>query len=149
MGRTEPQIAETDEDIARCFTAMHQLRPHLVRDEFVSRIRRQQEDGFRLAYLAIDGHIVAVAGYRISEKLSSGRFLFVDDLVTDEMHRSQGYGARLLDWLRKQAIAAGCGRLQLDTAVNRKDAQRFYDREGMRVVGYHYEMTIGGAELGA
>src|SRR5438045_3605745 len=134
------RIAESDEEIAACFSVMAELRPHLVAEEFVSRVRRQQTGSYRLAYIAVDGRPVAVTGYRISEKLSAGRFLFVDDLVTDEAFRSKGHGARLLTWLREVASAAGCTRLQLDTGVQRKDAQRFYAREGMSLVGYHYEV---------
>jgi GNAT superfamily N-acetyltransferase len=140
---TDPRIAQTDADIVSCFDTIHQLRSHLSLDEFLARVRRQQKDGYRLACIVADGRVVATAGYRISEKLSCGRFLFVDDLVTEQSQRSRGYGAQLLSWLRMQAAAAGCSRLQLDTGVQRTDAQRFYEREGMDRVAYHYESKIG------
>jgi len=53
--------------------------------------------------LESDGEVRAVAGYRFLEKLLSGRFLYVDDLVTREIDRSQGYGGQLFDWLIEQA----------------------------------------------
>lgn len=124
------RVATSDEEIARCFAVMGQLRRHLERDDFVARIRRQQSQGYRLAYVEADGRSVAVAGYRISKKLSSGRFLFVDALVTDEGERSKGLGARLLMWLQEEEAAAGCDSLQLDTGIQRKDAQRFYSAKG-------------------
>jgi GNAT superfamily N-acetyltransferase len=135
------RIATSDEDIAACFLVMVQLRPHLKPQEFVTRIRRQMESGYRLTLYDVADRPVAIAGFRVSEKLSAGKFLFVDDLVTDETSRSKGYGAESLAWLRAQARAEGCQVLQLDTGVQRKGAQRFYDREGMRVSGYHYEIA--------
>jgi GNAT superfamily N-acetyltransferase len=135
------RIAESDEEVAACFPVMRQLRPHLEADEFVSMIRKRMPADYKLAYVEVDGRPVAIAGYRITEKLSTGRFLHVDDLVTDEASRSKGYGARLLEWLRDQARAAACRSLQLDTGVQRKDAQRFYEREGMRLSAYHYEIV--------
>jgi GNAT superfamily N-acetyltransferase len=120
---------------------LRQLRPHLTEEQFVGRIRQLMSGGYRLAYLMSDGRPVAVAGYRIADKLSAGRFLFVDDLVTDEAARSKGHGARLLAWLREQARAEGCPQLQLDTGIQRKDAQRFYQREGMRLSSYRYEIV--------
>ncbi|WP_339378518.1 hypothetical protein [Calothrix sp. NIES-2100] len=63
---------------------MQALRPHLVASEFVTRIRRQEQQGFQLAYLEDEASIKAVAGFRIGESLSSGKFLYVDDLVTRE-----------------------------------------------------------------
>ncbi len=134
------RIALSEAEIESCFAVLSQLRPELERDQFVGRILRQQRRGYRLAYVEADGRAVAVAGYRISEKLSSGRFLFVDDLVTDEGERSKGHGALLLKWLQQEAAAAGCDSVQLDTGIQRKDAQRFYSREGMRLVSYRYEI---------
>ena len=134
-------VATSDEEIAACFPVMKQLRPHLEPEEFVPRVRKQMLAGYKLVYVLSDDQPVAVAGYRVSNKLSAGKFLFVDDLVTDESARSKGYGARLLTWLREQARSEACSRLQLDTGIQRKDAQRFYEREGMRLSGYHYEVA--------
>jgi GNAT superfamily N-acetyltransferase len=137
------RVATSDSEIAGCFPVVVQLRPHLKRQEFVGCVRRMQRAGYRLAYLEANGLPVAVAGYRISYKLSAGPFLYVDDLVTDEPERSKGYGSHLLRWLVEQARAAGCSKVLLDTGVQRTDAQRFYDREGLRVAGYHYHYDVG------
>ncbi len=40
--------------------------------------------------------------------LSSGKTLYVDDLVTDAAARSQGYGEAMLQWLIALAREAGC-----------------------------------------
>lgn len=134
--------ATTDEEIARCFAVMRQLRPHLVEGEFVSTVRRQMEEGYLLAYLEDDGEVRAVAGYRITENLASSRFLYVDDLVTDEAARSRGYGARLLTWLEDRARAAGCRSLQLDSGVQRFDAHRFYHLHRMTIASHHFRMNL-------
>jgi hypothetical protein len=83
-------LARNDQEIQSCFDVMAALRPHLKREEFVYRIRRQQEgSGYELAYL-VAGAVKAVAGFRISECLAWGRFLYVDDLVAGRSDRSQG-----------------------------------------------------------
>ena len=91
-------IATRDEEIDRCFPVMVQLRPHLARREFVERVRRMQAEGFRLVALEQRGVVRAVAGYRIFDLLFCNRTLYVDDLVTDQDARSQGYGKTLLTW---------------------------------------------------
>jgi ribosomal protein S18 acetylase RimI-like enzyme len=136
------RVATSGDEIAACFPILVQLRPHLKAEHFISTVRAQERAGYRLAYLEVDGQPVAVAGYRISTKLSTGRFLFVDDLVTDEACRSKGYGSRLLTWLFDEAAHAGCQSVQLDTGVQRQDAQRFYERERMRWSAYRYEWRI-------
>ena len=70
-------------------------------------------DGYRSAYLEDSGEVQAVAGFRMLESLFSGRFCYVDDLVTGERSRSLGYGNALFDWLVAKARAAGCRRLEL------------------------------------
>src|SRR3954469_21893910 len=82
------QIATTPEEIARCFRVMSQLRPMLIADEFFARIKGQQAEGYQLAFLENDNAVVSVAGFRIQNMLSSGKTLYVDDLVTDAAARS-------------------------------------------------------------
>ncbi|OOG28714.1 GNAT family N-acetyltransferase [Thioalkalivibrio denitrificans] len=140
----EIRIAETDDEIAACFPVIHALRPHLSEPEFVPLIRRMEAGAYRLAYLAEHGRPVAVAGFRIGENLPWGRFMYVDDLVTDPAHRSRGHGRTMLSWLKRHAAEAGCGQLRLDSGVQRKDAHRFYEREGMEMVSLHFMMPIPG-----
>lgn len=136
------RLASSDEEIAACFPVMRQLRPHLTPESFLGRVRAQQQAGYRLAFVEDGGRPVAVAGFRVLETLASGRFLYVDDLVTLDGERSKGYGARLLRWLVDLAASEACQQLELDSGVQRKDAHRFYEREGLKVRGYHFEIPI-------
>ena len=137
-------IATTDVDIAACYVVMRELRPHLVENEFVPRVRRQEKAGYRLAFLAESAGVVAVAGFRLGDNLAWGNFLYVDDLITLASHRSKGYGAKLLIWLKEYAAKEGCLQLHLDSGVQRKEAHRFYEREGMTITGFHFAENIAG-----
>ena len=136
-------LATSDADIARCFTVMQQLRPHLVEADFIARVRRMQAEGFLLAYLEDHDAVVrAVTGYRYYEKLFSGKNLYVDDLVTDATERSRGHGRALLGWLAAEARAHGCDQLELDSGVQRFEAHRFYLRERMHISAYHFVIDL-------
>ena len=136
-------FAETDDAIASCFPVMHQLRPHLVASEFVGRVREQQESGYRLAYIADGGAVVALAGFRVGRSLAWGRFMYVDDLVTDEAARSRGLGQQLLDWMLALARDEGCGEFHLDSAVHRFGAHRFYRANRMDIRSHHFSRPVG------
>ena len=140
----EIRIAKTDDEIAACFAVIRVLRPHLVESGFVPLIRRMEAQAYRLAYLTEHGRPVAVAGFRTGENLPWGRFMYVDDLVTAPAHRSRGHGRTMLHWLRRHAAEAGCEQLRLDSGVQRKDAHRFYEREGMEMVSLHFMMPVSG-----
>ena len=121
---------------------MSQLRTHLGPDEFVYRVRRQEEEGYRLAFIEMDGRPVTVAGYRFLHQLVVGKVLYVDDLVTDETLRSSGLGTRMLRWLLEEARSEGCQNLELDSATHRKDTHRFYERAGMGLASFHYKRPV-------
>jgi len=135
-------IATTADEIGRCFAVMHQLRPALVESEFVERVQGQWAEGYQLAYLASGGVVRAVAGFRLQTMLSSGRTLYVDDLVTDANARSQGYGAAMLDWLIALAREAGCVSFTLDSGTQRRDAHAFYMRQKMRITSFHFHLSL-------
>jgi GNAT superfamily N-acetyltransferase len=138
----QPQIAETEAEIEACYPVMHELRPSLSKEEFVSRVQAQRKQGYELAYVEEEGQPVAIAGYRVGQNLAWGKFLYVDDLVTASEYRSRGHGATLLRWLQEQAVARGCDQLHLDSGVQRLDAHRFYQREGMEISSYHFKMVL-------
>lgn len=124
--------AETDPELRACFPVMHQLRPHLAdAADFLARVQRMRSAGYRLLAAWQGDTPVALAGYRLQENLVYGRFLYVDDLVTDAQARGSRWGARLLQVLTDDATAAGCALLVLDTGLANARAQRFYFREGL------------------
>ena len=135
-------IAESEDDLRRCYSVIRELRTHLSEDQFLRQVREQQAMGYRVAYIQSSGKPVAVAGYRFGRCLAWGRFMYVDDLVTIASERSQGYGAALLTWLQNQARQAGCDELHLDSGIQRTDAHRFYEREGMSKTSYHYKLQL-------
>lgn len=135
-------IATTDAEIAACYPVMHALRPHIAEGQFLLRIRSQEATGYKLAFVQTPSGVVAVAGFRIGENLAWGRFLYVDDLVTLPSQRSMGHGTQLLAWLKDYASKNGCQQLHLDSGMQRKDAHRFYEREGLVVTGLHFMQDL-------
>src|SRR5205823_13469106 len=136
------QIATTPEEIDRCFLVMSQLRPLLIANEFFARIQGQQAEGYQLAFLENDNAVVSVAGFRIQNMLSSGKTLYVDDLVTDAAARSCGHGEAMLQWLIALAREAGCDTFSLDSGTQRQDAHAFYLRNRLRITSFHFALRL-------
>jgi GNAT superfamily N-acetyltransferase len=104
---------------------------------------------------AIDSHdaviLVADAGGELIglctayQDLHSVRFgyrAWVEDLAVHPEQRSKGVGAALLAAARDWARERGATHLELDSAEPRKDAHRFYEREGAdyRSVSFGWEL---------
>jgi ribosomal protein S18 acetylase RimI-like enzyme len=133
-------------DIGACYGLMRQLRPHLASpEEFIARWRRQSADGYRILALWSenpDPGPRALAGYRITENLVHGKFLYVDDLIADQSERSRGYGARLLAKLKDDGRAQGCAKLVLDTGLDNYLAHRFYFRQGLLAQALRFNVPL-------
>lgn len=135
--------ATTDEQILATREVMRQLRPHIPPENYLATVKRMQRtDAYQLAAVYDNDTVRAVAGYRFMEMLYCGKILYVDDLSTDERFRSKGHGKALLDWLKAEARAQGCGQFHLDSGVQREQAHRFYFREGLTINCYHFHMTL-------
>lgn len=132
----------TDAEIAACFPAMKELRPHLDEAAFLAKVRRQEKEGYRLAGIAAGGAMTAVAGYRILEFMAWGRVLYVDDLVTRADHRGSGCAGALLDWLIQRSREEGCDELHLDTGYQRHAAHRLYLKKGLEFNCHHLALKL-------
>ena len=144
--RTDVRIALAveDDEIQNCYAVMAELRPHVAPEDFLPRVRRQMElAGYKLAYLS-DGEVTAVAGFRVSECLAWGRFMYVDDLVSKDGERSKGYGGQLFDWLVEYARREGCDQFHLDSGVHRFAAHRFYLNRRMFIEAHHFGLKLKG-----
>jgi hypothetical protein len=138
-------LAKDDDQIRSCYEVMAELRPHVPAEEFVSRIRRQQEiAAYGLAGITagVGGEVKAVAGFRISENLAWGKFLYVDDLVSKSNDRSKGYGGALFDWLIEYARKNDCEQFHLDSNVQRFAAHRFYLVKRMNIEAHHFGLKL-------
>jgi len=137
-----PKIAETDDDIKKCFDVLSELRPHLEKNKFLNTVLEMKKQGFKIVYIEESGKVVAAAGYRITNNLFMGKNLYVDDLVTSDKERSKGYGEKLIQWLRQEAINEKCNILHLDSGTHRGEAHKFYFKQGFTIASYHFSENL-------
>ena len=133
------------EDIRTSWSLMQQLRTnHSDEESYLQQVERQRRNtGYNLVgALGSDGQLLGLAGFVYSEMLSRGRYLYVDDLVIAEGHRSQGIGGVLISWLRTHARNFGCSSLHLDCSNHRLDSHRFYRREGLEDRSLHFVLDL-------
>lgn len=142
MSEAHIELIPEGERTVACYPVMRQLRPHLSEAEFAANVAKQRLQGYQLLAASTDDNPVAVAGFRVLDNLAWGRFLYVDDLVTDEAHRSEGLGGLLLDWLTDYCRRNGITQLHLDSGVQRFGAHRFYLLKRMDITSHHFGLVI-------
>jgi GNAT superfamily N-acetyltransferase len=137
------KIAETDEEILKCFPVVAELRPYFTsNNDFLTQVKRQMsQSNFRLVYLEENG-VKAGGGIRIAEWLGGGKYLEIEDLVATENERSKGYGGELFDWIVDYAKSENCDQIKLVSHVKRFGAHKFYLNKGMIIEAHYFSMTL-------
>jgi Acetyltransferase (GNAT) family. len=135
------EVAEL-EQFLRCAPVLRELRTTLTEVEIVERVQQQMNHGYRLVCIATGESVQSVAGYRVTQNLHYGTFLYVDDLVTRAYCKGNGFAGRLFDWLLEQARDQGCSALVLDSGVQRFEAHRFYLKHRMDIAAHHFVRSV-------
>ncbi|WP_235822217.1 GNAT family N-acetyltransferase [Gottfriedia luciferensis] len=137
------KFLKTDSEIVKAFQTVSRLRPHLNEKDFIATINRLKNNhDYHLVAVVENEEVTAVAGYRITESLAWGKYLYVDDLITNEKFRKNGYAQVLWDWLVQEAKDNHCQQFHLDSGVQRYDAHRFYLKNKLNITCHHFQMTL-------
>lgn len=134
-GVIEPQWLIRAEPVHR------QLRSGLPPD-YGRRLREVFAAGARMTVATEGDAVRGVALWRVIENTYEGRRFYIDDLVSDDAHRSRGIGAGLLRHLERAAGKMGCDVLALDSGTQRVNAHRFYFREGMVIPSFSFRKPL-------
>lgn len=135
---TVAQGAVTDEALLRSAERVHlQLRPQLA-GRYLERLEQVLSAGAEMAVAVAGGRVAGLTVFRVIEKTHSGRELYCDDLVTDEGQRSAGVGRALMQYMEGVCRERGCDTFALDSGCHRPQAHKFYFREGMTILAFHF-----------
>jgi GNAT superfamily N-acetyltransferase len=86
-----------------------------------------------------DGALIGlITGYQDLHSVRYGYRVWVEDLAVDPERRSEGVGKALLDGAKDWARERGATHLELDSALARTDAHRFYEREGSQYKSFSF-----------
>lgn len=139
----EFRLLQQPAELAASFELMRQLRPHLSdAGNYVGQLLRQADSGYLLLAAFREEQVIGLIGFRETENLLYGRFIYVDDLIVAPSQRHSGLGGRLLSAARDEARKRGCAHFVLDTGLHMPLAQRFYFQEGLLAKGMHFTQQL-------
>ena len=136
------KICASDNDIAKCWQVIFELRPHLIESEFIDTVKKMMNEGYQLAFIEEDGKAAAAIGYRYLQYLYNGKHIYIDDLSTLPAARGKGYAGKLLDYVAAIAKEKGYKAVTLDSGYLRTDAHRLYLNKKFIMVAHHFSKLI-------
>jgi N-acetylglutamate synthase-like GNAT family acetyltransferase len=87
----------------------------------------------------IDNNIVGYCALSMKEDLyEEGICGRIDEMVIDKSLRGKGIGSKLLVEIIAKAKEKGCKSIELNSATHRKDAHKFYEKNGFEMSGYAF-----------
>lgn len=139
----EMQRLTSQDDLARSFAVMHELRDHLALDAYLELLRPMNQEGYELWALCDGEDIKALAGIAVRTNLYYGRHIWVFDLVTTASERSSGYGEALLKHIERLGQERDCDLVALSSGLERTDAHRFYEEKmGYEKVSWSFTKAL-------
>lgn len=107
------------------------------------RLERLSIVGDRVVVAELDGRVAGLAHLQVSPTIEHERPVAkLGALVVDQEHRGQGVGRALVEAMKAEARARGCGLFYLTTAELRDGAHAFYERLGLEQTGRRYGGTL-------
>lgn len=144
----EPEIIPVSDDLGRyggylsSAAELHRtLRPRLPVD-YETYMRRMFDEGAEMAILTVQDQTKSLAVYRCHHTTFHGFRFYVDDLVTDERQRGQGFGRKILAWCETRARQRGCDTFDLESGVQRPRTHQFYFREGLTIFAFGFTKPL-------
>jgi ribosomal protein S18 acetylase RimI-like enzyme len=134
------KLAKEKEDFLKCWEVVHELRPQLDPDRYLTLMLYMIDEGYKMIFIEEDGKAVSFCGYRITTMLYRGRSIYIDDLCTLPQARGQGQAKALLEYVLKEAGEEGLESIHLDSGHQRHDAHRLYLNFGFKISSHHFEM---------
>ena len=131
----EPALLSQAEPVLR------QLRPQ-IEHNYTEKMQRVFAGGGQMCVAVKNGAVVGAAVFRVFEHTFNDISFYVDDLVTDEAHRSMGVGHALIAYLEQQARALGCTCISLESGTHRTLAHKFYFREGFVIPSFSFRKSL-------
>lgn len=139
--KMEVRLLQSEDELKAVAVVLLQLRPQFDLNGLVTRIKMQQKNGYKLAYVVSDGKVVCAAGFVAGYKLAWGKHIYMDDLVTHKKYRSSGAGKCLMEWFKSYAKENGYDQIHLDSSVKRFRSHKFYHKNDFNIASHHFSIT--------
>jgi len=115
------------------YTQLHDNPMPEINEALLSLWKRILNDAdHHIIVLTIDGVLVSSCVLVVVPNLTRSQrpYALIENVITDEKHRNNGYAAAVLNHARDIAVRANCYKIMLMTGSKLDSTLRFYERAG-------------------
>jgi len=107
-----------------------------------NRLTEMVEQGYQCVGIYSHDKLIGICGLWILTKYYVGKHIEPDNVVILEEYRGNGLGKQLMAWIYDYAKAQGCIASELNCYLANEKGQQFWEKEGYKKIGYHYQRAI-------
>ena len=137
----EIKLIATDQ-IFSIIPLLHSLNPVISESVLYERLSEMTGQGYRCAGMYSGDNLIGICGLWIITKYYVGKHIEPDNVVILESYRTKGLGKQLMAWVYDYAKSQGCIASELNCYVTNEKGQAFWEKEGYKKIGYHYQRPI-------
>ena len=130
------------EDIFSIIPLLKVLNSQIEDDTFRQRLTEMVLQGYECVGVYENGNLIGICGLWIVTKYYVGKHIEPDNVIFLPEYRSMGLGRKLMAWVYKYGESKGCVASELNCYLTNKSGQQFWEKEGYRAIGYHYQKAI-------
>ena len=115
-----------------------ELNRNAIKKIFTSQVNSRKGNFLILLDKTIAGHI----SLEVSDDYRMIKTARIRNFIISEEYRGKGIGKKVMKLLEKTASQQHCGMIEVSTELNRKRAQKFYEKNGFINTSLRYKKKL-------
>ena len=127
------------ENIYSIIPLLQLLNRDISEETLKSRLDEMLEEKYQCVGIYDDKKLIGICGIWILTKYYIGKHIEPDNVIILPKYQNKKIGKLLINWLENFAKESGCIASELNCYIENTQANKFWEREGYELIGFHYQ----------
>lgn len=128
-----------NENIHSIIPLLQVLNEKISEEILKSRLNEMIKQNYQCIGIFDKKQLIGICGIWILTKYYVGKHIEPDNVIILSEYQNQNIGKKLMNWIYDYAKKNDCVASELNCYVNNDKAHKFWEKEGYKVIGLHYQ----------
>lgn len=128
-----------NENIHSIIPLLQVLNEKISEEILKSRLDEMIKQNYQCIGIFDKKQLIGICGIWILTKYYVGKHIEPDNVIILSEYQNQNIGKKLMNWIYDYAKKNDCVASELNCYVNNDKAHKFWEKEGYKVIGLHYQ----------
>jgi ribosomal protein S18 acetylase RimI-like enzyme len=134
-------------EIMSIIPLVSELNPNLSVELLSKRLNDMLKEGYECIGCYESDKLVGICGLWMQTRFYSGKVIEPDNVYVKQEYRDSGLGQKIMDFVYELADKRACDVVELNCYVDNDGGNRFWKRQGFKILGHHYLKKIDSKKL--